>query len=52
MLVKIGDGKILDVIKAEDERLNDDKTRKALQAAKNLIEDGNKTESTVEAEKK
>lgn len=52
MLVKRGDGAILDVIKEADERADDDKARKALQAAKNLVEDGNKTDSTVEAEKK
>lgn len=52
MLVKRGDGKILDVIKEGDERLDDDKARKALSAAKNSVEDGNKTDSTVEAEKK
>lgn len=51
MLIKRGDGKILDVIKESDERLDDDKTRKALQVAKNIVEDGNKTESTIEAEK-
>lgn len=51
MLIKTGDGKILDVIKDNDDKLDDDKTRKALRVAKNLVEDGNKTESTVEAEK-
>lgn len=44
MLVKRGDGKILDVIKEGDERVDDDKAKKALQAAKNLVEDGNKIE--------
>ncbi len=52
MLVKRGNGMILDVIKEEDETVDDDKARKALQAAKNLVEDGNKTDSSVEAEKK
>jgi len=52
MLVKRGDGKILDVIKESDERLDDNKARKALQVAKNIAEDGNKIDSTIEAEKK
>ncbi len=52
MLVKRGDGTILNVIKESDEKIDDDKARKALQAAKNLVEDGNKTDSTIEAEKK
>ncbi len=52
MLIKTGDGKILDVIKdGADDRLDDIKTKKALRTAKNLVEDGNKKESTVEAEK-
>lgn len=50
MLIKQGDGKIINIIKGEDELL-DDQTRKALLAAKNLVEDGNKTDSTIEAEK-
>ena len=51
MLVKRGDGTILNIIKEADERADDDKAKKALRAAKNLVEDGNKTDSTVEAEK-
>lgn len=45
MLIKQGDGKILDIIKESDERINDDKTKKALQEAKNLLEDGNNIEN-------
>lgn len=51
MLIKRGYGEILSVIKSEDVNVDDEKTKKALKAAKNLVEDGNKTDSKSEAEK-
>lgn len=50
MLIKTGDGKILDIIKENDDRFDDNKIKKALRIAKNIIEDGNKTDSTIEVE--
>lgn len=52
MLVKRGDGKILNIIKEGDEKHDDDKIRKILSVAKNIAEDSNKIASTIEAEKK
>lgn len=51
MFIKRGRGEILDVIAEENETADDEKVRKALKAAKNLVEDGNKTDSKSEAEK-
>lgn len=54
MLIKRGDGKIIDIIKDVDETFNetlDEKTKKALQDVKNIAKDGNKIDCIVEAEK-
>lgn len=56
MIVKTGDGKILGVVKDEDEHVDDQKTRKALDKitseSENFSRNGNNTESTTEAENK
>lgn len=51
MLIKRGYGEILNVIKSEDADVDDEKTKKAFKEAKNLVGDGNKTDSKSEAEK-
>lgn len=50
MLIKKGDGKILDVIKEEDVRVDDTKAHQALAKAKQGSSEnsGNKTESTTD----
>lgn len=58
MLIKTGDGKILDLVDSNDESLDDAKTRVALDEAtsaaqkseENLSKNGNKTDSTMQAD--
>jgi hypothetical protein len=51
MLIKQGDGKIINIIKENDEAIHD-KAKKALEKAKNFFDkDGNKIDSTIDAEK-
>ena len=56
MLIKTGDGKIIGVVKSDDDSVDDKKTRKALDSvlldSENLKKNSNNSESTSEADNK